>query len=121
MNILSYVVTFPATTARKTFFGTPTGPTQASLFRYVNSRSMFKLELNMNKFYNLWPRFLVTQFTGLRPGAECVNILSYAVTFPATTARKTFFGTPTGPTQASLFRYVNSRSMFKLELKKTIS
>ena len=42
MNILSYVVTLPATTARKTFFGTPTGPTQTSLFRYVNSRSMFK-------------------------------------------------------------------------------
>ena len=40
MNILSYVVTFPATTARKTFFGTSTGPTQTSLFRYVNSRSM---------------------------------------------------------------------------------
>ena len=34
MNIPSYVVTFPATTARKTFFGTPTGPTQPSLFRY---------------------------------------------------------------------------------------
>ena len=44
MNILSYVVSFPATTARKTFFGTPTGPTQTSLFRYVNLRSMFKLE-----------------------------------------------------------------------------
>ena len=51
----------------------------------------------------------------LRPGAECVNILSYVVTFPSTTARKTFFGTPTGPTQTSLFRYVNSRS--KLEQK----
>ena len=36
-----FVVTFPATRARKTFFGTPTGPTQPSLFRYVNSRSMF--------------------------------------------------------------------------------
>ena len=34
MNIPSYVVTFPATTARNTFFGTPTGPTQPSLFRY---------------------------------------------------------------------------------------
>ena len=45
----------------------------------------------MKKFYNLWPRFLMTQFTELRPGAECVNILSYVVTFPATTARKTFF------------------------------
>ena len=44
MNILAYVGTFPATTARKTFFGTPTGPTQTSLFRYMNSRSMFKLE-----------------------------------------------------------------------------
>ena len=62
-------------------------------------------------------RFLMTQFTELRPGTECVNILSYVVTFPATTARKTFFGTPTGPTQTSLFRYVNSRSMFKLEEK----
>ena len=41
----------------------------------------------------------------LIPGAECVNIPSYVVTFPATTARKTFFGTPTGPTQPSLFRY----------------
>ena len=48
MNILSYVVTFPATTARKTFFGTPTGPTQTSLFRYVNSRFMFKLEQKKN-------------------------------------------------------------------------
>ena len=45
MNILSYVVTFPATTARKTFFGTPTGPTQTSLLIYVNSRSL-KLEQN---------------------------------------------------------------------------
>ena len=42
MNIPSYVVTFPATTTRKTFFGTSTGPTQPSLFRYVNSRSMFQ-------------------------------------------------------------------------------
>ena len=40
----------------------------------------------------------------LRPaaGAECVNIPSYVVTFPATTARKTFFGTQTQP---RLFRY----------------
>ena len=48
----------------------------------------------------------------LRPEAECVNIPSYVVTFPATTARKNFFGTPTGPTQPSLFRYVNSQSIF---------
>ena len=48
----------------------------------------------------------------LRPGAECMNIPSYVVTFPATTARKMFFGTPTGHTQPSLFRYVNPRSMF---------
>ena len=34
----------------------------------------------------------------LRPGAECVNIPSYVVTFPATKARKNFFGSPTGPT-----------------------
>ena len=48
----------------------------------------------------------------LRPGAECVNVPSYVVTFPANTARKKIFGTPTGPTQPSLFRYVNTRSMF---------
>ena len=46
MNIPSYVVTFPATTARKTFFRTPTGPTQPSLFRYVSSRSMFRAKRN---------------------------------------------------------------------------
>ena len=74
----------------------------------------------MKKFYKLWPRFLIPQFTELRPGAECMNIISYVMTFPVTTARKTFFGTPTGPTQTSLFRYVNSRSMFKLEQKKNI-
>ena len=44
MNIPSYVVTFPATTARKLFFGTPTGPTQPSLFRYVDSRSVLEGE-----------------------------------------------------------------------------
>ena len=49
-----------------------------------------------------------------------MNIPSYAVRFPATTARKTFFGTPTGPTQPSLFEYVNSRSMFKSKKKKII-
>ena len=58
----------------------------------------------MKKFYNLWPRFFYGEVQ-LRPGAECVNIPSYVVTFPATTARKTFFGTPTGPTQPSLFSY----------------
>ena len=56
----------------------------------------------MKRFYNLWPRFLMAKF---RPGEECVNIPSYVVTFPATTARKTFFGAPTDPTQPSLFRY----------------
>ena len=44
MNIPSYVVTFPATTARKLFFWTPTGPTQPSLFRYVDSRSVLEGE-----------------------------------------------------------------------------
>ena len=52
MNIPSYVVTFPAATARKTFFGTPTGPTQPSLFRYVNSRSMFKSKKKKKKKKN---------------------------------------------------------------------
>ena len=47
MHILSYVVTFPATTSRKTFFGTPTGPTQTSLFKYVSSRSIFNDYENM--------------------------------------------------------------------------
>ena len=64
-------------------------------------------------------KFLVSyDAVQLRTGAECVNISSYVVTFPATTARKKFFGTPTGPTQPSLFRYVNSRSMFKSKKTK---
>ena len=49
MNIPSYVVAFPATTARKTFFGTPTGPAQPNLFRYVNSRSMFQSKKKKKK------------------------------------------------------------------------
>ena len=47
-----------------------------------------------------------------------MNIPSYVVTFPATTARKTFFGTPTGPTQPSLFRLCEL-AIYVLEQKKT--
>ena len=80
MNIPSYVVAFPATTARKTFLGTPTGPTQPNLFRYVNSRSMFwskkkkknhnkiiYFHLKITKFYsreklNYWPGSITLMF-----------------------------------------------------------
>ena len=38
--------------------------------------------------------------------------------YPILCCDVSFFGTPTGPTQTSLFRYVNSRSMFKVRAKK---
>ena len=62
MNIPSYVVTFPATTARKNFFGTPTGPKQPSLFRYVNSRSMFKSKKKKKKKKNIHFHLKIVMF-----------------------------------------------------------
>ena len=60
-----FVVTFPATTARKTFFGTPTGPTQHSLFRYVNSRSMFRSKKKKKAHQN--PTFSFENYHVLQP------------------------------------------------------
>ena len=58
----------------------------------------------------------------LRPGAECVNIPSYVVTFPATKVRKNFFGSPTGPTQlvqiCELAIYIATEQKKKKKKKK---
>ena len=52
MNIPSYIVTFPATTAGKTFFGTPTQPVQIyELGIYVLEQKK-KNHLKITMFYS---------------------------------------------------------------------
>ena len=68
MNIPSCIVTFPATTARKTFFGTPTQPVQiCELAIYVleekktttTKKKIIHFRLKITMFYcenlNYWP------------------------------------------------------------------
>ena len=62
MIIPSYIVTFPATTARKTFFGTPTQPVQiCELAIYVfREKKFIHFHLKITMFYsrvklNYWP------------------------------------------------------------------
>ena len=64
MNIPSYIVTFPATTARKKFFGTPTQPVQiCELGIYVLEQKKKKkkhFHLKITMFYSreklgYWP------------------------------------------------------------------
>ena len=71
MNIISYVVTFTATTARKTFFGT--GPTHTSLFRYVNSRSMLEKNNNIIHFHLKITMFYSREKMNYWPGS--INLM----------------------------------------------